>query len=77
MRTQPPCWNNGADCQDRRVGCRETCPAWREWQQAHEKERAEIAKRKQMDMDATTFLVEHNKRWRKDSLRRSQEKRRQ
>lgn len=76
MRTPPPCYNNGADCPDRRVGCRGTCTAWRDWLVIRETERQQIAISKQTDKDCTTFLVERGKRQRQESLRRSQEKRR-
>ena len=70
--TKPPCYN----CTRRSAVCHAQCEAYHDWVKDRAKESAEIAKRKRQDMDATTFLVEHNKRWRKDSLRRSQEKRR-
>ena len=67
-----PCYK----CTQRSAVCHAQCVAYHDWVKDRATQSKEIAKRKQMDMNATTFLVEHGKRQRQDSLRRSQEKRR-
>ena len=37
--TKPPCKRDGVDCTKRHVGCRKTCPEWKEWESVHAAEK--------------------------------------
>ncbi len=60
--TPSPCYNNGMDCPDRHVGCREKCDAWQEWVVIHAKEKEQQYAIYRKQQDADTFTAEQGKR---------------
>lgn len=70
MRTPPPCKHDGIDCPKRRLGCREGCKDWNDWQQVHAKESAQILSQKRHIRDADVFLEQQQKRIRQARQRR-------
>ena len=77
--TQPPCYNDGEDCQRRMFDCKINCPEWREWEAIHARETQQIRQNKYGGVDADAFLADQNKRARQARRReymREQNKRR-
>ena len=60
MKARPPCKVDGIDCQNRRVGCRADCTAWKEYAEAHKAEKDHEAEVKARASDV--YDVE-GKRW--------------
>lgn len=65
MRTPNPCFNDGKDCEKRRVGCKAGCEEWHKWLAIHEAEKEQEFKAKGKIIDADTFLAEQGKRKRR------------
>ena len=61
-RSKPPCYNNGKDCDERRVGCRSTCSRWKEYEQIHQQNAEAIRKKKMEEHVATEFLIKREER---------------
>ena len=60
--TKPPCYNDGSDCPQRHLGCREGCKEWKEWLAIHAEERETMQKNKTAMLDVDTFLARQNQR---------------
>jgi hypothetical protein len=75
--TKPPCYNDGKDCSNRHVGCREKCDTWQEWMVIHAREKEKQYAIYRKERDADTFTAEQGDRIRKlNQLRNEQDKRR-
>lgn len=61
-KTNSPCYNNGADCPRRYIGCRAECEAWHEWLAAHAEEIERISEKKRATQDADYFSAGQHKR---------------
>ncbi len=57
MRTKPPCKVDGVDCQQRRVGCRDECEAWKRYEAAHAEEREKARRKRDAERDVEDFMV--------------------
>lgn len=60
--TPNPCYRDGADCPQRRVGCREQCEAWQTWVAVHASETDCIRRQKEKDSMVKGFLMDVGKR---------------
>ena len=77
--TQSPCYDEKTrtDCPRRCVGCKISCPEWAEWVTIHERERAEMHKRRRQERDADGFMIEQGKRVRLSNQAKFQRRGRQ
>ena len=57
-RIEAPCYTNGVDCPNRKVGCRKDCEAWKEYEDAVAKDRAIRVKRYNESNDVTDYMVQ-------------------
>ena len=57
MKPKAPCYN-GTDCPKRKLGCRKTCEAWHEYEDAVEQDRALKIKRYNESNDVKDYLVQ-------------------
>lgn len=74
--TKPPCYNDGKDCPNRHVGCREKCDAWQEWMVIHANEKEKQYAIYRRECDAESFTAEQGKRISNlNRTRRAQERR--
>lgn len=73
--TKPPCYNDGKDCPDRHIGCREKCETWQKWTIIHEREKEQRHEIYRRDKDINTFEAQQGDRIHKlNRVRNAEEK---